>query len=324
MDIHLNSKFCRTDMKNATKNKETKCYNCGQLGHISKFCKNKIHYVDAFNITEQETTKDDIKFILDSGASSHMCNDRSLFMEFNDKKATVCLPDDRKMDCEGIGKLAVNLNVGGKSRKVSVEDVLYAPKMKVNLISVAKLNDRGLSVIFKGGKALIFNSKEILIGTATRDGTLYYLDIKDIMKPEETIPKTVETLNLVIENDTDDDKLIELDKQEINLEKERIILDRKEFILDKEEVVFIKEKDEPKINLLAHEDDELKEISHEPWKKIVAKGGKIYIEKEVHFDFDHKKYYYGIKQKKRQKKNIKFMGKALNFISFNIFSLLSM
>ena len=71
-------------------------------------------------------------WIIDSGATCHMCNDKTLFTSFEslDKPQEVSLGDGHvsKAVAQGVVLLEMKLP-GGKTRKCKLVDVLYVPKL---------------------------------------------------------------------------------------------------------------------------------------------------------------------------------------------------
>ena len=61
------------------------------------------------------------------------------------------LRDEKCYKIEGVGSISFRLEYGAR---IHVDDVLYVPGLKNNLLSVATLEDKGYWVIFKDMKAL--------------------------------------------------------------------------------------------------------------------------------------------------------------------------
>ena len=119
------------------------------------------------------------KWIIDSGATSHMCNDRDMFVKFShlEKPLGVVLGDGHVSEATGRGtvKLMVNLP-NNKTKECKLQDVLYVPKLSYNLLSVARATKFKKKVKFTDSGCYILDEKHKLVAKATRSGSLYYLD----------------------------------------------------------------------------------------------------------------------------------------------------
>jgi len=141
------SRYCRNEISNENNLKKNfVCFNCGKPGHMAKFCLSKTNYnVDALCVRKPENIcnmRENTRFILDSGASSHMTCNKSLYSSVQETNVTVSVADDRKISCNAVGEIRMDLDVRGESRKVLLQNVLYAENLKVNILSVSKLRDR--------------------------------------------------------------------------------------------------------------------------------------------------------------------------------------
>ena len=118
-------------------------------------------------------------WIIDSGATCHMCNDKTLFTSFEnpDKPQEVSLGDGHvsKAVAQGVVLLEMKLP-GGKTRKCKLVDVLYVPKLSYSLLSVSKAGESGKTTKFNETGCQILSKSHKLIAAATRIGSLYYLD----------------------------------------------------------------------------------------------------------------------------------------------------
>ncbi|KAL2238289.1 UNVERIFIED_CONTAM: hypothetical protein Sindi_1020600 [Sesamum indicum] len=88
---------------------------------------------------------------IDSGASTHMCMNRSLFKSLQPlkNKSFIKLPNGSSCEVEHAGNIDI-------SQHIILEDVLYVPVFNYNLLSVSKLCASGhLSVIFLKEQCLV-------------------------------------------------------------------------------------------------------------------------------------------------------------------------
>jgi hypothetical protein len=189
---------------------KVRCFNCNKLGHYAKDCRNppsqqkrkgRFH---ASVATEEEepqrkrtrvvskeqeqhresylvsalsgvVTKSEEIWLVDSGASKHMTGFKQNLVNYRDKKFNVKveLGDDGTYAIKGVGSTSFQLQSGNVFH---VEEILYVPGLKKNLISVAVLESKGYTVAFSKGKALMWPSNEsmssaMIIGV--QEGGLY-------------------------------------------------------------------------------------------------------------------------------------------------------
>ena len=172
-----------------------KCFNCGGGGHWSKECWHpaKVDQESGATLAEdQGTTADgkaathpfpagsDDKFYLDSGATKNMSSQRQFFNNFQDIQPQTQWIDGigkRRVEVLGKGEIRALTHVNGAIRPITFHDVLYAPGIGINLISVAVLTGDGSKVVFFESYAYVIHH-QALVFTAKRIGqTLYQLEI---------------------------------------------------------------------------------------------------------------------------------------------------
>ena len=119
------------------------------------------------------------KWIVDSGATCHMCNDKGQFVDVKQLKETeeVTLGDGHKLNATAKGTVEIETHLpGGKTQWCTMENVLYVPKLSYNLLSVSKASEAGKTTKFNNSGCEILNKDGKLIAIATRVGNLYYLE----------------------------------------------------------------------------------------------------------------------------------------------------
>ena len=182
--------------------KKTKlCYECGKPGHIKRNCyiylrkqkeldaESKANIaqtnnsescgliVTANTVSENHTTD---TWIMDSGATRHMCSDRGLFSQLLKLNSTIEIQvgDGRRLTAEGIGKVSINVKLPGNTvTTFQLINVLYVPKLAFNLISVSECSKLGLKFMFMCNSCEIFDDNNQLVAFANKKNELYYLDI---------------------------------------------------------------------------------------------------------------------------------------------------
>ena len=194
--------------------KKPRCHFCKKPGHFKRDCeefakvkgqtkpveskrKNK---VGAFKVTftaEDESSSDrestglvvqhalsskcntPDQWILDSGATCHVCNKKELFSQFQALQIplNVTLGDGRNLQATGRGNVVLTMSLPQcKINKCTLYDVLLVPDLAYNLVSVPSASKRGKETKFSEMTCKIRDSKFKLIATGHREGSLYYLD----------------------------------------------------------------------------------------------------------------------------------------------------
>jgi hypothetical protein len=90
-------------------------------------------------------------------------------------KLFVKVGDGRRLTIAGIGKIRALLqHKGSAPTPVKFHNVHHVPQITVNLLSVASMDDHGLTVVMRGGKCVIRNQQQRVIGEAHKDETRHY------------------------------------------------------------------------------------------------------------------------------------------------------
>ena len=193
--------------------RSVKCYNCGKIGHIKWNCpldekqpyrKKNDQYKDGRYRanTASEKPKDGCgldsesdalmvshafkvssctmgNWIIDSGATCHMCGSKESFVELSDltQQMEVTLGDGNVLKLSGQGVVSLKMKLpDGSVRRCKLLDVLYVPDLAYNLLSVSKEAESGKMTKFDANGCQILNGNQKVIAKATRCGSLYYLD----------------------------------------------------------------------------------------------------------------------------------------------------
>ena len=130
-------------------------------------------------LSTEENPRCSRSWIIDSGATSHICNDCKQFLQLYPLKNSleVVLGDGHKLTAVAQGTVKVLMKYGRQgSRKCILHDVLYIPELSYNLLSVSKAVERGNSIKFGKSNCIIRDSNNKPIAVAEKIGGLYQVD----------------------------------------------------------------------------------------------------------------------------------------------------
>lgn len=172
-----------------------KCHQCGRKGHKIRECyyykrrqqyraeqqnKNQnLHSVQTIQATTSDNVSgfafmtgnyqflrnEKLSFILDSGASDHVVNEEKVFSSIQvlDPPIRISIAKNGEFIMAlKKGQIPVTTNMGVNG---ILEDVLYCPDASYNLLSVRKLQQKGMSIIFdERGVEIMRDGKTIMYG----------------------------------------------------------------------------------------------------------------------------------------------------------------
>ena len=110
-----------------------------------------------------------------------MSNDRTLFAEMTElqRSQRVTLGDGNCLEAKGEGTVNLEMYLpDGNSRRCALQKVLYVPMLAYNLVSVSKATQSGKTVKFTKTGCEFLNNKEEVTAFATKQGSLFYLQVK--------------------------------------------------------------------------------------------------------------------------------------------------
>ena len=129
------------------------CYNCNKPGHMARKCRFKSSSAPQANLTDEAFIAmiSEINLVggsdgwwVDTGASRHVCYDRSMFKTYNaaDDDKKVLLGDSHTTIVAGIGNVELKFTSG---KTLLLKDVMHTPEMRKNLVSGFLLNKAGFT-----------------------------------------------------------------------------------------------------------------------------------------------------------------------------------
>ena len=186
LKTHDKAKLRAKPTASHSKQHETReCFYCKKPGHLKKDCRawkakmneyqksSTLKASSAVNVTD-DSPDDHVAFTnnveplsssgwyIDSGATSHMTNDRSFFAEFTKTKPVkVTVANGQYMMSEGVGDGYLHCRTSNDTKRILVKDVLFVPTLESNLLSVKKLAKQGNVVKFEGDHCFISRDNRI-------------------------------------------------------------------------------------------------------------------------------------------------------------------
>ena len=165
-----------------------RCHKCGKFGHKKVDCRCKVNNMAAVTKTgvrfmadsstgnKGTVLKSEIIFALDSGATDHFINDKTVFMELfqlRSPKEIFVAKTNQSILVTEIGTVEGFSNTG---IPIKLKNVLHSPEFRENLLSVSKMLQAGITVKFQDNQATI--NKGVTTAVAERFGNLFQLKIK--------------------------------------------------------------------------------------------------------------------------------------------------
>ena len=173
----------------ATPSQRPECGHCGKLGHTEPRCWEKYPHLrpkrsggatkasgmvakagsgessdtdDTMVCLMARVSNDKVNrassatWVIDSGATSHICFDRHIFSDLEIVEPfEIKIGDSSGVKATGRGSVELLLSVSGKSVRCKLENVVYAPTMAFNMLSVGAMA--------RGGKRSVFLEKSCYI-----------------------------------------------------------------------------------------------------------------------------------------------------------------
>lgn len=177
------------------KERAIKCYRCKKTGHKATDCKahrkykkynaNRAEENASLYITSETSScklvraagsDNDRTWCLDSGCTSHMCKnlDNFSYVESNSSDA-LKLANNYTTAIRARGVVPFVTNTDGRNNAFNLRDTLCVPDLRTNLLSVAKIVDKGHRVVFDKNSARITDKNNDTLFVADRINGLYYV-----------------------------------------------------------------------------------------------------------------------------------------------------
>ncbi|CAH9133608.1 unnamed protein product, partial [Cuscuta epithymum] len=169
-----------------------KCFNCNKNGHKSSDCKAPRKKKDSqVNLVQGGQKDEDIvlaavvtevnlvgsnskEWFVDTGATRHICSNRELFITFEPSNGEkVWMGNSVHSAVEGVGKVVLKITSG---KELTLNQVLFVPEIRKNLISGSLLNKHGFRMVFESDK-LVLSKSGMYVGKGYACDGLFKLNV---------------------------------------------------------------------------------------------------------------------------------------------------
>lgn len=117
------------------------------------------------------------EWYIDSGATTHICNNRSLFNKLEESTyKRVVIANNEQVEIKGTGEVELELEDGSD---IKIRNVNYVPSLCTNLLSVCQITKDGKKVKFEKGLCKIESRNGDLLAIATIKNGMYKLNVRE-------------------------------------------------------------------------------------------------------------------------------------------------
>ena len=132
-----------------------------------------------------DSSDEDYSWIADSGATEHMSDKRQWFSNFQpvqNKCWSVSIADDHLLYVRGVGDITVCATINGVDKFFKLQNVLYVPHLRRNLISISRLTEKHVAILHIRNecKMLTQDGAGRLLMTGVKDDGLWRLHISAV------------------------------------------------------------------------------------------------------------------------------------------------
>ena len=132
---------------------------------------------------------------IDTGATRHICINKDCFSSFEPVQGeNIYMGNSATAKVEGTGKVLLKMTSG---QILTLQDVLYVPQVRKNLISGSLLNKNGFRIVIESNKVVLSKSG-IYIGKGYAADGLFKMNVMTVTNNKEIISSAylIESSNL--------------------------------------------------------------------------------------------------------------------------------
>ncbi|UYV70290.1 K02A2.6-like, partial [Cordylochernes scorpioides] len=189
---------------NSSTDSRRKCYRCGKIGHIATNCRgmkqtttrnrDTQHYQRKVNKSDNflaalNLKSDEDSWLLDSGATNHVCRNKDWFVDLREVSSDPIMTASGTTEAKGYGHIFLQTSIHNESIEIKLNNVLYVPNVRRNLLSVSKIEENGNRVTFRNMVARVFDPGNRIIAEATNVNGLYIVKGKTL-NSNVTVPQS--------------------------------------------------------------------------------------------------------------------------------------
>ena len=137
---------------------------------------------------DRSASKSEEMWCIDSGCIAHICNNREAFLTVRETDLNIKLANHASTKVQGTGDVVIHTTQNA-SDTVTLTNTQYMPDVRANLISVAKIVDKGNTVTFTKSGAVVKDSNANTKITASRVGDLFFIQGKSEVCSVAEVPK---------------------------------------------------------------------------------------------------------------------------------------
>ncbi|GKA93660.1 zinc finger, CCHC-type containing protein [Tanacetum coccineum] len=126
---------------------------------------------EAFSLDEEQS------WWVDSGVTHHVCNNKSMFKTYEPFDSILYMGNHSTAQVYGIGKVDLVFTSGNT---LTLNNVLYVPDIRKNLMSGSILNKFGFKLVFESDKLILSKSGKF-VGKGYVSGGIFKLNIENVM-----------------------------------------------------------------------------------------------------------------------------------------------
>lgn len=158
--------------KKHSKEEKRKCFRCNKIGHFANSCNLKsfnakgnkkrwsnTHKNNSVLLLEINNTQLDDSWLIDSGATLHVCKHREWFEKYKTIANEIIYSADSKssdtLKAVDIGNIRIQTFVGNKRFNLTLLNIYHVPNIRRNLLSVSQIEKKRKRLLINNGKLKI-------------------------------------------------------------------------------------------------------------------------------------------------------------------------